>query len=236
MCYIDLFCSFWGKFGQRPNLKQSVYVYNQADFFQLIMDSSKNVSDFHIINNNTCVIEYDYTDEEVPDSPTGNVVIAAFTTCWARLRLLEVLHTVNERCLYYDTDSIIYVDTDINPCNVPLGDYLGQLTDELDGEHIVHFISGGPKNYAYITNSGKETCKVRGFTLNHMNAERINFDAMKDLVTSRSGDKISLQPQVKITRDKKRRLIINQDQKKDYRMVYTKRQILPSLDTLPYGY
>ena len=28
----------------------------------------------------------------------------------------------------------------------PFGDYLGELTDELDsGEHIVEFVSGGPK-------------------------------------------------------------------------------------------
>ena len=36
-----------------------------------------------------------------------------------------------------------------------LGDYLGDLTDELDGDYITTFISGGPKNYAYLTNNGK---------------------------------------------------------------------------------
>ena len=36
-----------------------------------------------------------------------------------------------------------------------LGPYLGELTDELKGEHITTFVSGGPKNYAYRTNTGK---------------------------------------------------------------------------------
>ena len=50
----------------------------------------------------------------------------------------------------------------------PLGDYLGELTNELDDDdHITTFVSGGPKNYAYQTKNGKSVCKVRGFTLNH---------------------------------------------------------------------
>ena len=31
----------------------------------------------------------------------------------------------------------------------PIGDYLGELTDELNGNHILAFASGGPTNYAY---------------------------------------------------------------------------------------
>ena len=51
----------------------------------------------------------------------------------------------------------------------------------------VEFVSGGPKNYAYITNRGDQTCKVRGFTLKY-NSPVINFETVKDLVT-RSPDK-----------------------------------------------
>ena len=51
-----------------------------------------------------------------------------------------------------------------------IGDYLGELTKELKkGEHIVEFVSGGPKNYAYKTKGGNEMCKVRGFTLHVTN-------------------------------------------------------------------
>ena len=47
-----------------------------------------------------------------------------------------------------------------------MGDYLGELTDELDDDDcITTFVSGGPKNYSYQTKNGKTVCKVRGFTL-----------------------------------------------------------------------
>ena len=58
---------------------------------------------------------------------------------------------------YYDTDSVIFSVKE-GQWEPPLGDYLGELTNELDdGDHIATFVSAGPKNYAYKTESGK-TC------------------------------------------------------------------------------
>ena len=54
----------------------------------------------------------------------------------------------------------------------PVGDFLGDLTDELDGKHIVEYVSADPKNYAYLLNNGDTQCKVKGFTLNHENAKK----------------------------------------------------------------
>ena len=67
--------------------------------------------------------------------------------------------------------------------DVPLGDYLEELTNKLEtGEHIIEFVSGGPKNYVYKTNKGNETCKERGFILNFTNSQLINFESVKTLV------------------------------------------------------
>jgi len=42
-----------------------------------------------------------------------------------------------------------------------LGNYLGDLKNELsEGDRIVEFASGGPKNYGYLTKKGKQECKV----------------------------------------------------------------------------
>ena len=45
---------------------------------------------------------------------------------------------VQHRVLYYDTDSVIYV---WRPCQRPIetGDFLGEMTDELDGDTIEEF-------------------------------------------------------------------------------------------------
>jgi hypothetical protein len=38
-----------------------------------------------------------------------------------------------------------------------LGDYLGDLIDEVPDNRIIEFVTGGPKNYAYkIARSGKD--------------------------------------------------------------------------------
>ncbi len=201
------------------------------------MDPSKKISDFHIINDNLCSVEYDHAEDFFPDCHTGNVAIAAFTTCWARLHLLEVLHQVDRHCLYYDTDSVIYVERKDDPCDVVVGDYLGQLKNELKGDtYIEEFVSGGPKAYAYRENTGQETCKVKGFTLNYRNSQVVNFDSVCGLVLNHPQDKLSLAAQNQITRNKKERTVNNRMQSKDYRLVYTKRRIVNNLDTEPYGY
>jgi hypothetical protein len=51
----------------------------------------------------------------------------------------------------------------------PENDSLGGWTDELSGDHITKYMSGGPKKYAYETRGGKSLCKVKGLTLNLKN-------------------------------------------------------------------
>ena len=69
-----------------------------------------------------------------------------------------------------------------DPQHPPLqrGDYLGELTSELDDDdHIVEFVSGGPKNYGYKTKNGKVSCKVRGFTLNVRGSQQLDYEVVK---------------------------------------------------------
>jgi hypothetical protein len=52
--------SFWGKFGQRLNMKQSSFLYeHEADkIFQLLTDTRKEVRDFHVISDRIIQMEY----------------------------------------------------------------------------------------------------------------------------------------------------------------------------------
>ena len=59
--------------------------------------------------------------------------------------------------LYCDSDSVIYTLKPGQP-DIPLGDYLGEKTDELDdGDFIAEFKlpPAGLKNYCYMTHLGK---------------------------------------------------------------------------------
>ena len=69
-----------------------------------------------------------------------NIFIAAFTTAWARIKLYSEMEKLGTAVLYHDTDSIIYSSDGKN--DPPLGNFLGDFTDELDGDTINIFVSG----------------------------------------------------------------------------------------------
>ena len=142
-------------------------VTEPKEFFNYLDSTKYEVSDARIVNDDTVEVHYTNTEEFIEQDNKTNIVIAAFTTAYARLKLYDLLDLLQERVLYYDTDSVIYVHEPGKP-DPPMGDYLRDLTDELDpGDYITTFISGGPKNYAYLTNNGKTETKIRGITLNY---------------------------------------------------------------------
>ena len=219
---------------------QTKTVTEPKELFKYLDSEEFVVSEALMINDKTVQIQYTNKDEFVEEKDNVNIVIAAFTTAYARLKLYDLLDLLQERVLYYDTDSVIYVHEPGKPDH-PLGDYLGDLTDELDvGDYITTFISGGPKNYAYLTNNGKTETKIRGITLNYDASKKINMDVMRHLVDSRvngyNEEKVTLVNPYKITRDKKEMNIVTKKMKKDYRIVYNKRVITENYGTLPYGY
>ena len=115
------------------------------------------------------------------------------TRYWARLKLYSYHHKLQKQVLYYDTDSVIYHWKE-DQTKLEIGDYLGDLKDELKGDTIVKFVSGGAKNYAYRTARGKVECKVRGFTLNVRGKEVLNYDSMKDHILSTLEDEEPADP------------------------------------------
>jgi hypothetical protein len=51
-------------------------------------------------------------------------------------------------------DSVVYISRP-GEWKPELGDYLGDLTDEVPYNIIIEFVTGGPKNYAYKIMYGK---------------------------------------------------------------------------------
>ncbi|XP_071114957.1 uncharacterized protein [Haliotis cracherodii] len=175
--------SLWGKFGQRVDYSQNVYMNDPVQFFALWRDDRNTIEDVTVVN-----------------------------------------------------------------------EHMVEFTDELDGNTIKTFVSGGPKNYGYELmnprpDGTRTTCKVRGFTLNYRNQRHLNFDTMKGLILGqRSGkeeeEKISLDYPHQIIRKGPRHenALVTRPTRKDYRTVYDKRRVvydettgLP-VDTLPFGY
>jgi len=174
--------SFWGKFGENLNKPQVQAITDPAGLFQLLTTSTTNVERIRICNDDLLEVVVREKEDNQLDNGRRNIFVAAFTTCHARLKLYEYLNLLKEQVLYFDTDSVIYKWKEGQP-QVPLGDFLGEMTDELEGDdHIVEFVSGGPKNYGYVTEKGKVCCKVRGFTLNVRGESQLNHEVMKQNV------------------------------------------------------
>jgi hypothetical protein len=180
-------------------------------------------------------------EEFMESSGRTNVVIAAYTTAQARLQLYSYLEKLGSRAMYADTDSIVFTVAK-GEWEPSLGDYLGELKDEVPLNNITHFVAAGPKNYAYKMekpdSAGIQTiCKVRGITLNYKNGLSINFNTVRDMVTNGKKDEvITVIDKNKISRDRKNARIITKEECKDYKIVFDKRVIVDNYNTKPYGY
>ena len=84
--------SFYGKFGQRTNMKKTKFVQDIGEFINILTDKTKHVTDFHILNNNVLMIEYENSQDFEMYSMNTNVVIAAFCTSYARLKLWIIMN------------------------------------------------------------------------------------------------------------------------------------------------
>ena len=125
-----------------------------------------------------------------------------------------------------------------------MGNFLGELTNEIPSGYITEFASCGPKNYAFKVkdlrgNGNYAVAKVKGFSLNARTCKKINFDSMQNLVLyGTATSSIRTEIPKKITRDlKKKSVITTVPQHKVFRLVYTKRYLLPDrVSTLPFGW
>ena len=213
-----------------------------AELFDILDDPVNKIHNVRICSETVMELTVTKNEEEYQRGFKQNVFIAAFTTSHARLKLYEALEKLDERVLYYDTDSVIY-KTQAGQEKLPLGDYLGQFTDETDGDPIVEFCSGGAKNYGYLTRGGKVECKVRGFSLNYEAKQRLNYYTMKENILKELDEPLEQARKTTITipdyfeRNQVTKKIKLTERKKKYQLVFDKPVIDPATrSSTPYGY
>ena len=149
-----------------------------AQLFRLLDDNTYKISTLRICSDDVMEVVTMMDPDAYQNSFKINVFIAAFTTAQARLKLYATLDILQQRALYLDTDSVIF-KTKEGQVSIPTGRFLGEFTNETPGDSIVEFVSGGPKNYGYLTKKGKTECKVRGFSLNYETQQVLNYETMK---------------------------------------------------------
>ena len=86
--------SFWGKFGERPD-KTTTQTLGQAhQLYKLLMDGTVEVRNIRICSEEVLEIQYTKVLDSTPPNPKTNIFIAAFTTCYGRLKLYEHLEAL----------------------------------------------------------------------------------------------------------------------------------------------
>ncbi|XP_072572595.1 uncharacterized protein [Paramormyrops kingsleyae] len=232
--------SLWGKLAQRNNMLQTCIVSDPGEFFNFLCSELYEISSFAFVNDEVALIRWRYRSSyKVPPGKT-NIFIACQTTAWGRLTLYKELEKLGRRVLYHDTDSIVYISRpgEYEPA---LGNYLGELTSELaPDEYIASWGALGPKSYCYRLNNGKTQLKCKGITLNYEACQKVNLDSMIGLIENYIGgcrnDPPIMTHYNKIERDMKSFRLFNRPLDKKVRVVYDKRRLLTSGETLPFGY
>ena len=234
--------SFWGKFGEKPNKPKTVTITQPSQLYPYLFSSNFSLKNLRICTEDVLEAVFTEVEDNVVPSAKTNIFIACLTTAWARLKLYEALDTLGKQVLYYDIDSVIY-RWKPGQTSIAIGDYLGEMTDELQGDVITEFVSGGAKNYGYKTRQGKTECKVRGFTLNVRGKQVLNFNTMKANILAEIEDPQEERRVIKVTnpnyfkRDTTHKTIKLVNQTKQYKMVFDKRVIdRDTKMTYPFGY
>ena len=218
------------------NKPKTSFVSSAKEFYDTLLDEQVENLTILPFSEEICQMTWNRKNDFVENVFTNNIGVAAYTTSWARLMLLDVLERVGDKVLGYDTDSCWYIEKEgENLLEDSMGDSLGELTDKLGGEWITKWTATGPKSYAYETSSGKKTTKVKGFTLNHKNAKKINLDSMRDVILE---DKRITIDDFQIVRTQEKE-VWNKSREKEFKLGYDKRKVqwIPEgIDTLPWGY
>lgn len=103
--------SMWGKFGQHPNKTQVAHFTNPQDFHEFLESNKYVIQKIQLlpdhqnpnqVNEDAVDVFYTMREEDVEINGKCNIFIAAFTTCYARLKLYRELERGGQQIVYYD--------------------------------------------------------------------------------------------------------------------------------------
>jgi len=164
----------WGKLTERNNRTKSKMISDPNELYRFLATPGIEVANLMFASHDVVCASWRFmAEEQISSLRNTNEGIGAYVTAGARLHLYSYLDRLQERALYCDTDSIMFVKPRDEPALVETGDNLGAMTSELKpSQFIEEYVSGGPKNYAYkifdsATGERKTVCKVGGITLNY---------------------------------------------------------------------
>ncbi|XP_046687493.1 uncharacterized protein LOC124373142 [Homalodisca vitripennis] len=107
--------SFWGKFGQRENQTKTLITRDPEELFRLCMNSGVIVNTIQEVSEDVVLVSWQHLEEVGESLSTVNVVLAAYTTSQARLKLYDHL------------EALVYAVKPTNPKTYILQDSQGTI-------------------------------------------------------------------------------------------------------------
>ncbi len=127
-------------------------VTDPEQFARYMFSDQYDVRQFTFVSDHVALVQWKHAVTQAAKTKDTNIFIGAMTTAYARLMLYDLLDKPGERCIYSDTNT-------------------------QKNYHIVEFVSGGPKCYAYRTLHNKSQLKCKGITLSALNASIVTHDS-----------------------------------------------------------
>ena len=237
--------SFFGKFGQKPNQRRTVFLTDQSQIDNLISGCDK-IHDIFLVNPNLCIAETERNLKKMAPNRNGNCYLSSQITAFSRefihrhLLLLEKIPDC--KIISVDCDSLMFVLPNNVPCPFQVTAAVGDFKHEVEGQ-ILSFFSLGPKNYILTFEKDNQINvirKISGLSLSH--ASDVDPQMYENFLDNYANDIFSVK---NLTQKKKKinfadlSVSINNYSFLLSNNVSTKRIVMKNmadLKTLPYGY
>ena len=165
--------SFFGKFGQKSNPRQTVFITDQSQIDTLV-SSNEKIHDIFTVNENLCIAEVEKNLKMLAPNRNGNCYIAAQITAFSRefihRALISIQAIPQSKIILVDCDSLMFTLPQLTLSPFIISDAVGDFKNETDG-NILSFFSLGSKNYIVTyqnqNNEIQVTRKISGLCLSH---------------------------------------------------------------------
>jgi hypothetical protein len=186
----------WGKHCQRPSLpKLTVMNFDNFDagFFENLDRETIKLKNITNLGNTALVSTVDNGLKTNPNFHKTYLPAGVFVPSYGRLVLYRQMMHLEDRVLYHDTDSIIYI-YDPAKYNIPESPLWGDWDEEsISKKGITAFVSLGPKSYG-IRAPGEDILKLKGLSIKHAHRNLVTFDLLKSQIDGLT--KTTLVPQM----------------------------------------
>lgn len=162
-------------------MTQTKFICNPKRFHDTCQSEAIEVNEIYAVHPE-CMIVTLTTRRDYNEGIHGsNIAVAAFTTSYARLKILAMMEKLRDRLLYFDTDLIIFAKCRGSrepPIGNILGDWDNQLEDDIS--HIVRFVSCGPKVYSNENHTGQFKTKIKGVIQNGITINIVDWEQVSN--------------------------------------------------------